>query len=280
MHQWATPVVAAAAALVRQYFIEGFYPTGVSEPADGLQPSGALVKAVMLNGADNMEGFTEVGLPIEPAPSCRQGYGRLNLARALHLQAEVASPAAMQVYDQVGIETGQKIEYCLHVASATQLRATLAWYDRPSLLSAATNLVNDLDLILLGSGDIPLQLGNLELEADRLNTVERLDRHLDPGLYALRVEAHRVPIGSQEFALVITGDFKVSQSGPGVDCFVPPLHLHYRQHPLLHHAPYLQTHLSLPHPHAVPIPMPPLLFPPRPAPRPPPEPTALPSRRP
>ena len=44
----AAPHVAGAAALVRQYFLAGFYPASKPSPAASLEPSGALVKAVLL----------------------------------------------------------------------------------------------------------------------------------------------------------------------------------------------------------------------------------------
>ena len=44
----ATPIAAGNAALVQQYFQEGWYPTGVKTPANSMQPSGALMKAVLL----------------------------------------------------------------------------------------------------------------------------------------------------------------------------------------------------------------------------------------
>jgi len=44
----STPVVAGAVALVRQYFVEGWYPTGAAVAADAYTPSGPLLKAVML----------------------------------------------------------------------------------------------------------------------------------------------------------------------------------------------------------------------------------------
>lgn len=96
----ATPLVAASALLVRQYFQEGFYPTGRRQSGVGFAPSGALVKAVLLNGAVGMEGFmlgsegtsgTE-GLPLAPVPSYQQGYGRLSLNGSLPLQVWIGSP--------------------------------------------------------------------------------------------------------------------------------------------------------------------------------------------
>ncbi len=48
----ATPVAAGTAAILRQYFEDGFYPTGERNPSDAMDnPSGALIKAVMMNGA-------------------------------------------------------------------------------------------------------------------------------------------------------------------------------------------------------------------------------------
>ncbi len=40
----AAPLVAAAALIVRQYFEEGFYPSGARDNGAGFSPSGALVK--------------------------------------------------------------------------------------------------------------------------------------------------------------------------------------------------------------------------------------------
>lgn len=46
----SVPAVAGSAAIVRQYFEEGWYPYGISQSSEKLNPSGALVKAVLLNG--------------------------------------------------------------------------------------------------------------------------------------------------------------------------------------------------------------------------------------
>jgi len=47
----ATPIVAGAAAVVRQYFQQGWYPSGAAVTAHGFSPSAPLVKAVMLGAA-------------------------------------------------------------------------------------------------------------------------------------------------------------------------------------------------------------------------------------
>ena len=46
---YATPYAAAAAALVRQYLMEGRHPTGKPRPEHSIIPTGALLKAVLLN---------------------------------------------------------------------------------------------------------------------------------------------------------------------------------------------------------------------------------------
>ena len=62
----ACPAVTGCAALVRQYYEEGFYPTGSASPADALVPTGALVKATLLNGTIDMR-------PLGPADAERVG---------------------------------------------------------------------------------------------------------------------------------------------------------------------------------------------------------------
>lgn len=51
----STPVVAGAVALARQYFVEGWYPTGAAVAADAYTPSGPLLKAVILGESTNFE---------------------------------------------------------------------------------------------------------------------------------------------------------------------------------------------------------------------------------
>lgn len=46
----STPVVAGAVALLRQYFMQGFYPTGAAVAGSAYSPSGPLLKAVLLGG--------------------------------------------------------------------------------------------------------------------------------------------------------------------------------------------------------------------------------------
>ena len=52
----ATPTTAGNAALVRQYFTDGWYPRGSADAAQAQLPTGALLKAVLINSAQPMTG--------------------------------------------------------------------------------------------------------------------------------------------------------------------------------------------------------------------------------
>lgn len=53
---FAAPLVAGYAALARQYYRKGFYPSGSENAADAFDPSAALVRASIVAGARNMAG--------------------------------------------------------------------------------------------------------------------------------------------------------------------------------------------------------------------------------
>jgi len=99
-----------------------------------------------------MRGYTDTGLPLEPSPSMRQGFGRAALLTSLPLQNNSRTPPSMHVVNGRDIAAGERVEYCVHGVDegVHEFRATLAWHDYPSLLTASSDsqLVNDLDLSL------------------------------------------------------------------------------------------------------------------------------------
>jgi subtilisin family serine protease len=222
----AAPVAAGAATLVRQYFVDGFHPSGKPSPEDALQPSSALLKAVIVNGADVLPGVD----------AALQGHGRLHLGSRtlpLHSNDTLEWRPRMFVIDRRAVATGQVHRYCVRVTAgssgvmaiasadapprlatpAQQLRVTLAWTDPPVLPSVGGPvLVNDLDLRVT-----PLTADSLETEAtpstaNRVDNVERMVLDLRPrtAAFMLEVDGHRVAWphaahGGQPYALVATG---------------------------------------------------------------------------
>ncbi|HSS00753.1 MAG TPA: S8 family serine peptidase [Kofleriaceae bacterium] len=203
----ASPGAAGMAALVRQYYTDGFFPTGSADAADAFTPSAALIKATLLSSTRAMGG-TGAG----PVPDACQGWGRVLLDDALYFTGQ---PRRLVAVDDAGFAQGGAGEvraFEVVVAEGQPLRATLAWTDFPSTPAASINLNNDLDLEVVGpSGTF---LGNVLAAGqstaggapDRLNNVEQV---IVPtplaGTYTIKVRAFNVPSSAQPFALVISG---------------------------------------------------------------------------
>jgi hypothetical protein len=208
----ASPGAAGLTALIRQYYTDGWYPTGLKTPANGFNPTAALLKATLVNSGENMTGATAM-------PSNCQGWGRVTLDDALFFSPETRK---LFVAEDAGFATGSvnvDKTFTYTVNTSTQpFKATLAWTDFPSTPAANPHLNNDLDLIVTGpagtfkgnvfSGGVSATGGT----ADRRNTVEQvLLAAPTPGVYTVTVRAINVPNGTQPFALVVTGD--ASQGG-------------------------------------------------------------------
>ncbi|MBN1514811.1 MAG: S8 family serine peptidase [Phycisphaerae bacterium] len=203
----ACPVIAGAGLLARQYYTEGFYPTGSPVTEDAFVPSGALLKATLLNAAVDMTG-------IAGYPSDQEGWGRLRLDQALHFAGDASS---LFVYDRrnaEGLSTGDDVHLALDVVDdAVPLRVTLAWTDYPAALGANPAAVNNLDLLVTGP-DCTEYKGNVFAGGasvsggafDTLNNVEQVHLTLPAtGTYGLIVRATAVNQATQGFALVVSG---------------------------------------------------------------------------
>jgi hypothetical protein len=115
----------------------------------------------------------------------------------------------------VGLSSSQGVTYTstithpLEVLTDTlPLRVMLAWTDPPASLSAASQLVNDLDLTVTGpDGTVYYANGNATF--DRTNNVEGLVIEKPPlGRYSITVRAYNVPVASQPYALAVWGPLR------------------------------------------------------------------------
>ena len=219
----ATPVIAGAAALVRQYFQDGYYPSGGVTPSDAMEPTSALIKAVLVAGATSLQGYeADTGLPIDPPPSFRQGYGRIFLGQSLFLQNNPYSPTRLSLVDAVPINTGDVHQYCI-TAGGGSLSIALVWTDYPGEQGAVRSLVNDLDLVVRAEGlnGQPL-LGNGgdvddSSQPDNVNNIETVTLPAVPaGRVSVEVRGTNVQAfsGPQPYALVINGDFAGALAPP------------------------------------------------------------------
>ena len=140
---YASAYLAGAAALVRNYYRQGF-DEGCADPtattcgqpnaAAGISPSGALVKATLLNSGEY--------IAPDDCPDCGgilggQGLGRVNLSRTLPLSSYPETPGSIYLFDSIqegsiapGLPDGYRLGSTYYVGDASQeLRATVVWMD-------------------------------------------------------------------------------------------------------------------------------------------------------
>lgn len=194
----AAEQAAAAAAQARQWLIEA---RGIASP------SAALVKALLINGAQNLAPGQYGAGPKQEIPDARpnsaQGFGLLDVAGAL----QPGEGEMLDLRDAKGLATSASDAFELNIGQAGgRFVLTLAYSDYAAAFGAGKKQVNDLDLTLqTPSGEILHSNGRTEL--DPLNNVEMIELAADEaGTYVARVEARNVPMGgSQPYALVIRG---------------------------------------------------------------------------
>ena len=212
----ATPTVAGAAALVRQYYEDGYWPNGSANTADAFEPSAALIKATLINSAQDMTGaYTDA-----PIPSTGQGWGRINLSNTLHFFGD---NKFLDVVDAAGgLVTSATWSRTYFSTGNQALKITLVWSDYPAAEGASIMLVNDLDLTVTDPDGI-IYRGNVFQNgasgcggsADRLNVEEQvlIPASSRSGNYAVTVTGHNVPYGPQPFAVVVTGAVNITSAG-------------------------------------------------------------------
>ncbi|MCG8405231.1 MAG: S8 family serine peptidase [Phycisphaerales bacterium] len=232
----ACPAVAGIGMLIRQYFMNGYYPNGAPHPsALFTNPSGALIKAAIINSAVDMTG-------IAGYPSNLEGWGRVLADNVLFFPGKSRKLLVLGDQRNVdGLSTGMFDDYIINVLTNNEkLKVTLVWTDPPATLPASFAAVNDLDLEVTAPNPNPtLYRGNFFLGGvsapsgvkDDRNNVEQV--HIDvpqPGKWTIRVRGAAVNQGHQGYALLVTGDLETIQQDCNgneipddceIDCGVP-----------------------------------------------------------
>ncbi len=144
---YATPAASAAAAIVRQYFVDGWYPAARPVPANAMNPSAALVRAILIaSGAQVTGSGTVARSPSDTWPNNEQGFGRVLLTNVLPIAAAGDTFRTQVIDGTAGLLTGDASVYTFHLGQAGRVKFVLAWNDYPGTLGASKALVNDLDL--------------------------------------------------------------------------------------------------------------------------------------
>lgn len=165
----------------------------------GLLPPASLVKAILLNTADDVA---------TPGIDFQSGYGSINAFKAVQAVEQ-------GLYISGNITQGQTQTATLSIpAGIRRVKATLCWYDPPASPNAPKALINDLDLELINTNTgehwQPWVLNHFPhidslsklpvRKRDSLNNNEQitLDNPV-PGTYTIQVRGYAIPSGTQAY---------------------------------------------------------------------------------
>lgn len=164
-------------------------------------PESALLKAVMLNTAQDVE---------NKGPDYRTGWGIVNAFRSVLLLED-------ERYFDDNISQGETNTHQIDIPDGTrQVRMMLYWMDREAMANAQTALIDDLDLVVTAPGGTthlpwvldptpnPATLNALATNgADHLNNMEQvsIDNPV-AGTYTLDVNGFGLPFGNIKYYVV------------------------------------------------------------------------------
>ena len=161
----ATPLVAGAAALVRQHLVS---QRGHSQ--NGVKPSGALVKAFLVNGA-----VTIAGQYTGEVPAGRNnvsGFGRVDVAASL--APGVLGVTLFSDDPTLAVSSMQTRSFTVRAVDLTKpLKLTLCWTDPPSPVGVG-GLQNQLYLRVLPPGGAPIVDGDLSPFPTAMNPTQQV----------------------------------------------------------------------------------------------------------
>ncbi len=166
----------------------------------GSDPDGALLKAIVLNSADDLGNI---------GPDFKYGWGRINARRANHL-IENSS------YVSGSLTNGQSATHNIAVPSGTkEVKVMLYWADIPAVTNSFYNLVNDLDMSISFDGqtiqpwvlDYTRNTSALNAPAvrgrDSINNMEQVTFDYTTNAdFVVSVNASNIPSGSQDYYIV------------------------------------------------------------------------------
>jgi len=240
----ANPLTAGATTLVRQYYVDGWHPNNSSTTnssavsGDGFNPSSALVKATLINGAWDMNpGQYGTGSYYEippdwdsppDLPNNAEGYGRVDLEHSLFPGSGWGDDASrkLAVYDVTpGLQTSQTHTYTFNIANANDpLIVTLVWTDPWAAAATGTRLINNMDLEVYAPGGTRYYPNRKDWTGgtqDTLNNVEQVYVSSPAtGTWNITVRGTNVPgngtggTNTQPYALVMSGASCLALSAP------------------------------------------------------------------
>lgn len=208
----SNPSVAGIATLTRQW---------LKQKKGNAEPSAALVKALLINGARPMQYKEFPTWSTTTYPDNAQGWGYVDGYTTMYPTA----PTTRKFWDfKRGISNGERVDIPI-VAGPGKFKVSLVYTDPAAVPNANPALINDLDLVVNSPGNVNFYRGNAyttgtsestpnppidttsypRFVPDTLNNVEGVTLNNSPysGLYTVSIFGSNVPQGPQPFALVV-----------------------------------------------------------------------------
>lgn len=223
----ATPLLAGTAALIRQYLAEGFYPGGFRGSGISVNPSAALMRALMIGSSRSTLPLRQTQRSMSPfsqdeTPSFAQGWGAPVASAILPFANSTFSRSfSIKLIDRWPLEQSGSLSAQFRVVNDdSPLTVTLAWTDPPSLPASDFRgmLVNDVDLYVVspqgtlyaGNGFWSIQIAPSTVRVPLLDTVNNQEQVHVPraqaGVWGVHVRASRLSSSAQQVAVVIAGE--------------------------------------------------------------------------
>jgi len=186
---FASPQVAGGLAALTQRY---------KQLHSGAQPRADLLKTVLLDACMDLG---------NPGPDYSYGFGAMDVDRSLKILDN-------NQYRTGDINNADSQLVTLNIpANTAQVKVMLYWNDVPASPSSATQLINDLDVVVKDPSaerHLPLVLdatpanvnNNATEQEDHLNNVEQVTINSPAaGVYTIVVKGHSIPYGPQHYVL-------------------------------------------------------------------------------
>ena len=174
----AAPVVSGAAAIIRQYFEEGYYPSGTQNDDHSFTPSADTIKAILVNGATTLNMNTANS--IISAYDYNQGHGLIDLSSSLFVAADSQNSDKIFIHEgNLDAEATYMKSFILpNECDSEEMSVTMVYTDINSAAGCTECLINDLDLSVDYVDNSTLQtitiFPNNKGDLDTKNTIESI----------------------------------------------------------------------------------------------------------
>eukprot|EP00792_Barthelona_sp_PAP020_P014018 TRINITY_DN9623_c0_g1_i1.p1 TRINITY_DN9623_c0_g1~~TRINITY_DN9623_c0_g1_i1.p1 ORF type:complete len:1215 (+),score=310.13 TRINITY_DN9623_c0_g1_i1:118-3762(+) len=191
----ATPSVAGSAALIREYFEKGYYPTGKENSSNSMNLSADILKSILVASCEHVN-FRENDQVKLRIPDYNQGFGRINLDNVLGFDEQKIVIFSNSITGSQGYTV--ELE---PISSETEVIVVLTWFDPSGFSGSILAIVNTIDFIATDkNGEI--YYPNLFNVTDPINNVQRISFKTD-SKFKISVTSRNMITSNQKIALTV-----------------------------------------------------------------------------